>query len=139
MSERDILLERLERKLAEKEKEVEELRKMLSINEEKIAEIKNELLNELLIELKKDLSDLNKVKELEAKVVELSKTVESLMSEVLYLKAELRKEVEKSERVESRESKDEVDSEDTPVVAQEKIEEEQIEEEFEEEDIIVCD
>lgn len=139
MSERDILLERLERKLAEKEKEVEELRKMLSINEEKIAEIKNELLNELLIELKKDLSDLNKVKELEAKVVELSKTVESLMSEVLYLKAELRKEVEKSERVESRESKDEVDSEGTPVVAQEKIEEEQIEEEFEEEDIIVCD
>ncbi len=137
MSERDILLERLERKLAEKEKEVEELRKMLSINEEKIAEIKNELLNEILIELKKDLSDLSKVKDLEAKVVELSKTVDSLMSEVLYLKAELKKELEKQEKVESEYS-GKVDSEDVPAKTHEKIEEED-EEEIEEEDIIVCD
>ena len=132
--ERDILLERLERKLAEKEKEVEELRRMLNEGnlEEKIeeikTEIKNELLNEILIELKKDLVDLNKVKDLEAKVVELSKTVQSLMSELLYLKAELRTEVKKPES--------EKPVEEPAVEEEEEIKEELIEEE---EDIIVCD
>jgi hypothetical protein len=142
--ERDILLERLERKLAEKEKEVEELRRMLNEGniEEKIEEIKtgikNELLNEILIELKRELIDLNKVKELEAKVVELSKTVESIMSEVLYLKAELRKEIEKPEKVESRKYRSKTEE---MSAEGEEIEEDQVEEELieEEEEIIVCD
>jgi multidrug resistance efflux pump len=94
MPERDILLERLERKLAEKEREVEELRKMSSFDEQKITQIKSELLNEL----RDELSDLKKVKELEAKVIELSKSIESLTSEVLYLKAELKRlKIEKEE------------------------------------------
>ncbi len=77
--ERDIILERLEKKLAEKEKEVEELKKMLSVN--KIEELKREIVKEIK----------NELKEIEAKLTELSKTVETLMSEVLYLKSELKK------------------------------------------------
>ncbi|AEA47403.1 hypothetical protein [Archaeoglobus veneficus] len=106
---RDILLERLERKLAEKEKELEEMKRMV-INDDKIAEIKSEILSELR-------SEFRKVTELEAKVVELSKTVESLMSEVLYLKAELRKEysidrIERRERPEEETTDTEEESED---------------------------
>jgi DNA invertase Pin-like site-specific DNA recombinase len=77
--ERDIILERLEKKLAEKEKEVEELRKMLS--SKSFEDVKKELSEEL----KKE------IKTLEAKVLELSKTVETLMSEVLFIKSELKK------------------------------------------------
>lgn len=86
MSERDILLERLEKKLSQKEKEVEELRMMMSFGEHKISEIKREILEELRSEL-----GSRKVKELEAKLVELKKTVESLTGDVLYLKEELSK------------------------------------------------
>jgi hypothetical protein len=43
MSERDILLERLEKKLSQKEKEVEELRMMMSFSEHKASEIKKEI------------------------------------------------------------------------------------------------
>jgi len=98
MSERDILLERLEKKLSQKEKEVEELRMMMSFSEHKVAEIKKEIIEELRAEL-----GSRKIKELEAKVVELSKTVESLTSDVVYLKEELsrkRAEEKAGERVE---------------------------------------
>jgi len=56
------------------------------------------------------------IKELEAKIVELSKVVENLVSEVMYIKAELRKSErkegsEKSTKLEVKEeSKDKVDS-----------------------------
>ena len=83
--ERDILLERLEKKLAEKEKELEELRKMLS------SDAVEELKREIIKEIKREFD----FKGLEAKVIELSKTVESLMSEILYLKSELKKSEEK--------------------------------------------
>ncbi len=91
-ADRDILLERLEKKLAEREKELERLKKMV-VDGDKIAEIKREILHDLR-------GEFRKVAELEAKVVELSKTVESLMSEILYLKAELRKDypIERIER-----------------------------------------
>jgi len=91
-ADRDILLERLERKLAAREKELEELKKMV-VGEDEVAEIKRDILHDLKNEFKKVL-------ELEARVVELSKTVESLMSEVLYLKAELRRDypIERIER-----------------------------------------
>jgi len=76
--ERDILLERLERKLAEKEKEVEELRRMLS--SKTVEEIKKELREEF----KRDL------KSVEAKIAELSKSVETLMNEILFIKSEMK-------------------------------------------------
>jgi len=77
-------------------------------------------------------------KPVEAKVVELSKTVESLMSEVLYLKAELRKEIEKPEKVESRKYRSKTEE---MSAEGEEIEEDQVEDELieEEEEIIVCD
>ncbi len=81
--ERDILLERLEKKLAEKEKELEELRKMVSSNA--IEEIKREIMKEME----------ERYRNLEAKLKELSKTVENLMSDVFYLKSELKTSREK--------------------------------------------
>ena len=78
--ERDILLERLEKKLAEKEKELEELRKMLSSNT--IEELKREII--------KELEEKYNLKSLEAKIVELSKAIENIMSDILYIKSELR-------------------------------------------------
>lgn len=86
MPERDILLERLEKKLSQKEKEVEELKRMTTFNDNKVEEIKNELLKELQNE-----QGNKKIKDLEAKIVELNKTVQSLTSDVLYLKEELAK------------------------------------------------
>lgn len=86
MPERDILLERLEKKLSQKEKEVEELRRMTTFNDSKVEEIKNEVLKEL-----QDEQSNKKIRELEAKIVELNKTVQSLTSDVLYLKDELGK------------------------------------------------
>ncbi|MFO7968045.1 MAG: hypothetical protein R6U44_10655 [Archaeoglobaceae archaeon] len=86
MPERDILLERLEKKLSQKEKEVEELKRMTTFNDSKVEEIKSELLKEL-----QDEQGNKKIRELEAKIVELNKTVQSLTSDVLYLKDELGK------------------------------------------------
>jgi hypothetical protein len=126
MPERNILLERLEKKLSEKEKEVEELKMMMSFSEHKIAEIKNELLNELRAEL----GD-KKIKELEAKVVELSKTVEGLMSEVLYLKAELIKTFNDTESKTEKEEVDKIIRADPCIDTSEK--------EERKEDFIVCD
>jgi len=73
-------LERLEKKLAEKEKELEELRKMLSSNT--IEELKREII--------KELEEKYNLKSLEAKIVELSKAIENIMSDILYIKSELR-------------------------------------------------
>lgn len=81
MSDRDLIIERLEKKLAEKEKEIRELRRVAGMN-----------IEELKMEIVKELSDeLEKVRVLEAKVAELNKTVESLMGEILYLKSEIAK------------------------------------------------
>lgn len=86
--ERDILLERLEKKLAEKEKEVEELRKMLS------SKTLEELKNELREEFKKE------IKAIEAKIAEISKSVDALMNEILFIKSELKAQERKTEIVE---------------------------------------
>ncbi len=91
--ERDILLERLEKKLAEKEKEVEELRKMLS------SKTLEELKEELRGEFKKE------IKSIEAKIAELSKSVEALMNEVLFIKSELKTQGKKKDIVEIAEKK----------------------------------
>ena len=88
--ERDILLERLEKKLAEKEREVEELRKLLSSNT--IEELKEKIIKE--IEERYDL------KNLEAKIAELSKAINSIMDEILYIKSEIRSGKKKREIVE---------------------------------------
>ncbi len=85
MSDRDLIIERLESKLAEKEKEIRELRKVASMS---VEEIKEAVLSEIRDELEK----------LKMKVTELNKTVESMMSEILYIKAEvLKKEVKPRE------------------------------------------
>ena len=123
MSDRDILLERLERKLVEKEKEIDELRKILSLNEQTITQFKKEIVEELRMEI----LESKKFKNLESKVVELSKAVESLTKEVLYLKSELKTDLKKVNKEEK--FKDEI------II--DKIDEEV---EFDEdEDIIVCD
>ena len=70
-----------------------------------------------MVERLDDLERIRRhIKELEAKIVELSKVVENLVSEVMYIKAELRKSErkegsEKSTKLEVKEeSKDKVDS-----------------------------
>lgn len=78
MTDRDLIIERLESKLAEKEKEIKELRKVASMS---VDEIKEAVLSEIKGELDR----------LKAKVTELNKTVESLMDEVLFLKSEVLK------------------------------------------------
>jgi|GEM_PF-3354372 hypothetical protein len=83
--ERDILLDRLEKKLAEKEKELEELRKMVS--SDTLEELKREIIEEINREFD--------FKGLEAKVKELSKAVENLLSEIVYIKSELRRSEER--------------------------------------------
>jgi len=129
--ERDILLERLERKLAEKEKEVEELRRMLS------SKSFEELKREISEELKKEL------KTIEAKVLEISKTVETLMSEVLYIKSELKKyEKKETEIVDIAGESENVEPENSEdVVIAEEIPEKKKEEKnpWVEEDIIIVD
>jgi len=76
MSDRDLIIERLESKLAEKEKEIRELRKVASMS---VDEIKEAVLSEIK-------GELDRIK---AKVTELNKTVESLMDEVLFIKSEV--------------------------------------------------
>ena len=126
MSERDILLDRLERKLAEKEKEVEELRKMLSFNEQKFLQFKQEIIEEL----KREILESKRIKDLESKVVELSKTVDSLTNELLYLKSEFRRE-EVRDKVRDKKEKDREE-----IIVDSGVEEE---ESNEDENIIVCD
>ncbi|WP_230972201.1 hypothetical protein [Archaeoglobus neptunius] len=91
MSERDLLIERLERKLAEKERELAELRRM---NIEDIERIKREIISEL----ESRMPDVNqKISELESKMVELRRAVESVITELTYVKGELRELIEKKE------------------------------------------
>ncbi len=89
MAEKDILIERLEKKLAEKEKEIRALKQVVGMNYENF---KEEILSEVN----------EKLREIEAKIVELNKTVKTLMDEVLYLKAEIapKREVSASENFE---------------------------------------
>ncbi len=77
MSERDILIERLERKLAEKEKEIAELRRMLSDK----GEIERSGV---------DPQILQKLSEIESKMLELRRAVESVVNEITYIKSELK-------------------------------------------------
>jgi len=97
----------LEKKLAEKERELEELRKMLSSN------AKEELKREILKEVEERL------KEIESRVVELSKTVENILSDILYLKSELKVERNTKRReiveVEPKKSEDE-DKDDSELI-----------------------
>ncbi len=99
MVESDILVERLEKKLIEKDKEIAELKRMLSAKESEIEEIKKNVAEKVRSEL---ASELEKIKELESKIIELNKIVESLTSEILYLKAELKKPETKFEISEPR-------------------------------------
>ncbi len=101
--ERDILLERLERMLAEKEKEVKELRNMLS--SKIIEEIKNEVREEMRKEIKR----------IEAKISELSKSIDALMNEILFIKSEIRSH-RKTEIVEITEEKEEERKDDEIIV-----------------------
>lgn len=122
MSERDILLDRLERKLAEKEKEVEELKKILSLNEQTLISIKKEIANEI----KDEILNSEKFKNLELKLIELSKTVDGLTKEMLYLKSEL--------KTENKNAKDKRYEEE--IIIDRSVEEVEFDDD---EDIIVCD
>ncbi|AIY90514.1 hypothetical protein [Geoglobus acetivorans] len=114
MNERDLIIERLEKKLAEKEKEIKELKRVAGMN---VEELKSEIISEIR-------KELEKVRVLEAKVSELNKTVESLMDEILYLKSELSTREQKSREIreilspeeESREAEEKEDSDEIIVV-----------------------
>lgn len=119
---KDQVIDMLERKLAEKEKEIEELNRM---NKSELLEIKNEvktelkaelyseisrdirreisgykddIVRELAVQLKNEILSLkrdsdnekllmDRINIVEAKLLELAKTIDSLTKEVLYLKA----------------------------------------------------
>ena len=100
-------MERLEKKLAEKEKELEELRKMLSSNT--IEQLKREII--------KELEEKYNLKNLEAKIIELSKAIENIMSDILYIKSELR--VSQSKRRDLVEIKEPEESESKKEVKEE--------------------
>ncbi len=82
MSERDLLIERLERKLAEKERELSELRRMMSGRDD-IEKLKAEIISQIR-------SEFPNVAELESKIVELRRAIESLITEIAYIKGELK-------------------------------------------------
>lgn len=106
MSERDILIERLERKLAEKERELMELRRMNREELEKVKrEIAEEVKEEVLREVQKILknSQIEKLSEVESKIVELRKAMESIITELAYIKGEIKGLLEKDARKDKRE------------------------------------
>lgn len=93
-------MERLEKKLAEKERELEELRKMLS----------SSTIEQLKREIVKELEEKYNLKNLEARIIELSKAVENIMSDILYIKSELRdSQSKKRELVEIKEPEESED------------------------------
>jgi murein L,D-transpeptidase YafK len=88
--------------LIEKDKEIVELKRMLSAKESEIEAIKREVAEII----KSEISDeLIKLKELESTIIELKKIVESLTSEILYIKTELKRPEKKFEVSESKEEK----------------------------------
>ncbi|OYT33783.1 hypothetical protein DRP04_06815 [Archaeoglobales archaeon] len=124
MHERDLVLERLEKELAEKRKELEEIRKLLFEKEEH-----DKLRDSFLTRIKEDLDNLlgtnKKVLELESKILEIKKTVESLVSEITYIKKELR-EIRGEDKIKKE-------------IRNEEIKKEEEVSEEEEEDLIICD
>lgn len=94
MSERDLLIERLERKLAEKEKELMELRRVSSYKED-LENLKEEIVSQIKAEILTNESINQKISELESKIVELRKAVESIISEVVYIKGEIKSLIER--------------------------------------------
>lgn len=94
MSERDLLIERLERKLAEKEKELMELRRVSSYKED-LENLKEEIVSQIKAEILTNESINQKISELESKIVELRKAVESIISEVAYIKGEIKSLIER--------------------------------------------
>jgi len=97
MSERDILIERLERKLAEKERELMELRRM---NREELEKVKREIAEEVKKEVLREVQKLLKnsqTSEVESKIVELRKAMESIITELAYVKGEIKGLLEKKD------------------------------------------
>ncbi len=91
-------MERMERRIEEREREEKEIRKIV---EEILEDVKREIIKE--IEERFDL------KKMEAKLIEISKTVENLMSDVLYIKSELKGHEKKRDIVEYKEYEEEED------------------------------
>lgn len=106
MSERDILIERLERKLAEKERELTELRRM---NREFFDKLKREIAEDVKEEVLRDVQKLfkdsqsEKILEVESKIVELRKAMESIITELAYIKGEIKSLLEKDSVKDRRE------------------------------------
>ncbi|WP_456468965.1 hypothetical protein [Archaeoglobus sp.] len=104
MSERDLLIERLEKKLAEKERELAELKKM-TYSREDFERIKEEIISQIRAEIP-DVSQ--KISELESKIVELRRAVESVINEVAYIKGEIKSLIEKEESAEKVQTEERV-------------------------------
>ncbi len=129
MSERDLLIERLERKLAEKERELSELRRMMSGRDD-IEKLKAEIISQIR-------SELPNVAELESKIVELRRAIESLITEIAYIKGELKSLSERGpERDVKREEKIEKVEQDEDVAY---ITPEPERAEQDDDDILICD
>ena len=90
------IVEKMEERLKEREREEREIRRIV---EEVVEEVKREILREI--------EERFNIKRIEAKLIELSKTVENIMSDVLYLKSEIKGHERKREIVEYREEKEE--------------------------------
>jgi chromosome segregation ATPase len=146
MSERDLLIERLEKKLVEKEKELAELKKM-AYNREEIERVKEEIIAQIKAEMP---DSIQKISELESKIVELRRAIESVINEVAYIKGEIKSLIEKKEsdkkvKIEERafyipQSNDEqvVEEEGDDVIDSERRDRSKDEKE-DEDGIIVCD
>ncbi len=131
MSERDLLIERLERKLAEKERELLELRRMMSGRDD-IEKLKAEIISQIRSELPNE-----KLAELESKVVELRRAIESIITEIAYLKGELKSLTEKDAQKDipvRKEDKEVESEEDVTYITPEP---EKVEND--DDDILICD
>ncbi len=143
MSERDLLIERLEKKLVEKERELAELKKM-TYNQEEIERLKQDIIAQIKAEIP---DSIQKISEIESKIVELRRAIESVINEVAYIKSEIKSLIEKEdserkvktevfstlqsdEQVVEKESDDVIDSERR---------DKQKDEKNDEDGIIVCD
>ncbi|GEM_PF-2226733 len=141
------VIELLEAKLADRERKIEELKKMneelnnkiseiLKLKEKEIEEIKNRVVEELAVQLKDEILSLKKeidnekmlnerIATLESKILELTKTIESLTKEILFIKSG--KKINNQEPVRSKVKEH--------LKSSTKLEKE----EEEEDDIIICD